>query len=547
MVAKRRKIFNKMWRAYRMDRPVPTAEAQNPREICCCYAQEDQPLWRALEKQLMPLKREGLISLWDDTAIDAGADREEEIHRHLHTSHLILMLISPDFLASESCCAQMTLAMKRHHSAEARVIPIIMRPADWQKEPFATLEVLPRGAHPIISSGWRHPDEGFADVARGIRQVVDALAHTAREPERAPAKEKPWLQGGGKQAGGSARRFSRRVVVFSLLALLLLLGGSLLSAAAVGHLPWQPSPELPRSRSSQPGMSATGQLWQSGNLASSGDFSGVSWADAHFVVVGGSCRLFVFLCTGVIFTSPDGLNWTSQHTPTSQHLAGVAWSGTRLVAVGESGTILRSPDGITWTAQDAGITGDLAAVVWSDARFVAVGGSCRLGVFLCSATIFTSPDGLTWTSQPAPTSQRLASVTWSGTRFVAVGKSGTIFTSPDGIAWTSQHAGTAVDLHSVAWSGTRFVIVGDAGTILTSSDGATWTPQHASTTRNLDAVVWANTRFVVVGSGGAVLTSPDGSVWASQNSGTSQDLAALVWSGTRFVTVGVSGVIAHSP
>src|SRR5947209_841353 len=48
-------------------------------EIFCCYAREDQELLRNLQKHLMPLQRQGLITIWSDTNINAGATWEEEI------------------------------------------------------------------------------------------------------------------------------------------------------------------------------------------------------------------------------------------------------------------------------------------------------------------------------------------------------------------------------------------------------------------------------------------------------------------------------------
>jgi hypothetical protein len=63
--------------------------------------------------------------------------------------------------------------MQRHREGTARVIPIIVRPADWHKTPFASLQALPQDARPI--STWPNEDEALLQVARGIRQVVKAM------------------------------------------------------------------------------------------------------------------------------------------------------------------------------------------------------------------------------------------------------------------------------------------------------------------------------------------------------------------------------------
>jgi hypothetical protein len=46
---------------------------------------------------------------------------------------------------------------------------------------------------------------------------------------------------------------------------------------------------------------------------------------------------------GAILTSRNGISWTSQSVSGSASLNSVAWSGSRLVVVGDGGTILLSP------------------------------------------------------------------------------------------------------------------------------------------------------------------------------------------------------------
>ncbi len=243
---------------------------------------------------------------------------------------------------------------------------------------------------------------------------------------------------------------------------------------------------------------------------------GIAWSGSRFVAVGGS---------GTILTSPNGSAWTAQTSGTSQGLRGVAWSGSRFVAVGD--TILTSPNGSTWTTQTSGTSQGLEGVAWSGSRFVAVGGN----------TILTSPDGSTWTTQISDTSQYFLGVAWLDSRFIAVGESGTILTSPDGSTWTTQISDTSQELRGVAWSGSRFVAVGGNGTILTSPDGNTWTAQASSTSQELYGVAWSGSRFVAVGNY-AILTSLDGNTWTAQASGTSQFLSGVAWSDSRFVAVG---------
>ncbi len=144
-------------------------------EIFCCYAREDQPLLYKLKTHLMPLQWQGLITIWSDTNINAGMEWEQEIKKHLDTAHIILLLVSSDFMASEYCYSkEMKRAMQRHERGEARVIPILLRPTYWKGAPFDKLQALPTNARPVTDRSWTE-DEALYDVAEQISTVVKSL------------------------------------------------------------------------------------------------------------------------------------------------------------------------------------------------------------------------------------------------------------------------------------------------------------------------------------------------------------------------------------
>ena len=114
-----------------------------------------------LRKHLSPLERNGLISLWDYGNITPGDEREQEIKKHLDEAQIILLLISSSFLASNYCyTVEMQRAIERHERKEARVIPVILRPVNWNIAPVDKLQALPDHAKAI--STWRNRDEGWS-------------------------------------------------------------------------------------------------------------------------------------------------------------------------------------------------------------------------------------------------------------------------------------------------------------------------------------------------------------------------------------------------
>src|ERR1700730_3208310 len=93
-------------------------------DIFFAYAQADELLRNALENHLGTLKRQGFITSWHDQKILPGLEWEQETILHLRKAHLILLLVSPDFLASDySYGIEFEKAMERHQRGEVTIIP----------------------------------------------------------------------------------------------------------------------------------------------------------------------------------------------------------------------------------------------------------------------------------------------------------------------------------------------------------------------------------------------------------------------------------------
>src|SRR4030042_6849288 len=128
---------------------VPAPGSSPAAEIFYSYSNRDEESRDRLEIGLSLLQRQSLISQWHDRKIVPGTDWRNEIDQHLDTAQVILFLVSADFIASDYCWdVEVKRALERHRKGDARVVPIILRPCDWQSSPFAGLQALPKGAKP---------------------------------------------------------------------------------------------------------------------------------------------------------------------------------------------------------------------------------------------------------------------------------------------------------------------------------------------------------------------------------------------------------------
>lgn len=143
-------------------------------EVFFSYSHSDESYRQQLIKHLSVMKRSGEINGWSDRDINVGEEWKEKINDKLNSAKVIILLISPDFLASDYCYEiEMRRALERHKSGEARVIPIILRPCDWQATPLGDLQALPTDGKPIEL--WDSKDSAFNEVTQGIRKAIRSM------------------------------------------------------------------------------------------------------------------------------------------------------------------------------------------------------------------------------------------------------------------------------------------------------------------------------------------------------------------------------------
>jgi hypothetical protein len=150
------------------------ADESGGSSIFVSYAHEDEELKKELDKYLKVLKRSSKVRIWNDRQLIAGQEWDEAIMSELGKAHIILLLISVDFNASDFIWdKELDAAMKRHEAGTAHVVPIILRKCEWSHLPYAKLQALPRNGRPVLDYPSR--DDAFTEIAEGIEKLVDYI------------------------------------------------------------------------------------------------------------------------------------------------------------------------------------------------------------------------------------------------------------------------------------------------------------------------------------------------------------------------------------
>ena len=83
-------------------------------QVFYSYSHKDTELRNQIGTFLAPLRHNNKIVEWHDRKIEPGANWQNEISVRLDSAHLILLLISADFLASDYCFGvEVEKAMRR--------------------------------------------------------------------------------------------------------------------------------------------------------------------------------------------------------------------------------------------------------------------------------------------------------------------------------------------------------------------------------------------------------------------------------------------------
>jgi hypothetical protein len=180
---------------------------------------------------------------------------------------------------------------------------------------------------------------------------------------------------------------------------------------------------------------------------------------------------------GSIYTSPNGVAWTSR-TPSvaSKTLFHSAYgAGLMVIGIRNANFVMTSPDGITWTSRTIPYTiGDVGDVIWTGQAFI-------MGAQTSQTHVARSVDGITWTQVtgvPAGAKWNMAT-NGTGTVVISNDSSPSATVSTDhGLTWANKTLPAAQrwGVTGVAYNGTKFVMGSYANANWAqSTDGITWT------------------------------------------------------------------------
>jgi TIR domain len=157
---------------------LPEKAMGGPLNVFISYCHADQKMRKKLGQHLAPLVDEGLIRIWHDRNIEAGADWEGEINKEIGEADIILLLVSASFIDSQYCKKELMSAIEQRSVGKSVPIPILLRPCDWtgvfNRRDFKA-QALPRDDRSVAGGSWKNHDLAFAEITKELRAKIKTL------------------------------------------------------------------------------------------------------------------------------------------------------------------------------------------------------------------------------------------------------------------------------------------------------------------------------------------------------------------------------------
>lgn len=180
------------------------------------------------------------------------------------------------------------------------------------------------------------------------------------------------------------------------------------------------------------------------------------------------------------------------------------------VAAGSSGIISTSPDGVNWTARTAPAgwiagCGSARRIVWNGSIFVIIPSSAY-------SNVLTSSDGITWTERAIGSSGTWMGLAWGSynSLWMIISAGGLVYISSDGITWVARTTTPAASgVRDLAVNGPLWVVANTQYVAWSVDFGATWQTtnvgSHVTSLQGYSRIICADNRFLMARSSATLL------------------------------------------
>ncbi|HKV13261.1 MAG TPA: P-loop NTPase fold protein [Thermoanaerobaculia bacterium] len=153
------------------------------------YSHTDESWLKRLLDHLSPHVRAARFRVWYDLLLRPGEEWEPKIEEVHNQARIVIQLISPDYLASETIATwELPRLLECREKGGLRFMPLLVRPAVWQALPWLReIQLFPPRARPLANHRKTEIDRLLSEFAN---EVAVAAAEELNRPGPQPSPER---------------------------------------------------------------------------------------------------------------------------------------------------------------------------------------------------------------------------------------------------------------------------------------------------------------------------------------------------------------------
>jgi formylglycine-generating enzyme required for sulfatase activity len=201
---------------HELELPVRSKPYTERSEVFISYCRKDREWLEKLKVHLKVFQREKSIQIWDDTKIKGGAKWRDEIKRALSVAKVAVLLVTPDFLASDFIVNnELPPLLQAAEKEGIKILWIAVRPSLFDETVIGEFQAINDPASPLSSLSLSEIDKELVRISKEIYNTIHIAAPSPKPELEKPVVKEPKKAAEPKLAGDEAFVEAKDVVTRS--------------------------------------------------------------------------------------------------------------------------------------------------------------------------------------------------------------------------------------------------------------------------------------------------------------------------------------------